>query len=51
VIDSVMNHRRTQVEDLLERVPHEHRAALVPGLRSLAAAGGENVHRPAWLFD
>jgi DNA-binding MarR family transcriptional regulator len=51
VIESVMNHRRTQVEDLLERVPHEHRAALVPGLRSLAAAGGENVHRPAWLFD
>lgn len=49
LIRSVMDHRRARIEALLERVPAEERLALMPALRSLAAAGGETLERPAWL--
>lgn len=49
LVRSVMDHRRAQIEALLERVPAGERIALTPALRSLAAAGGETQERPAWL--
>ena len=51
LIESVMNRRRMQIEDLLIRMPSEHRAALVPVLRALTAAGRETVHQSAWLSE
>lgn len=49
LIQSVMNHRRQQIEDLLRRIPADERATLAPALRTLAAAGGETLERAAWL--
>lgn len=47
-VDTVMAHRRKQVEDLLAAVPAGEREGLVAALRSLAAAGGEPLERAAW---
>jgi DNA-binding MarR family transcriptional regulator len=49
VIQSVMNHRRKQIEQLLARVPAADRTALTPALRALAAAGGETMDRAGLL--
>lgn len=43
MIESMMDHRRRQIEDLLGRIPAADRTALAPGLRALAAAGRENL--------
>jgi DNA-binding MarR family transcriptional regulator len=51
VIESVMSHRRRQVEDLLAQMTGEQRVALVPMLRAMTAAGRETLHQSAWLSE
>jgi DNA-binding MarR family transcriptional regulator len=48
LVDKVMNERRTKIAKILERMPASRRRALVPVLRSFAAAGGEVPAEAAW---
>jgi DNA-binding MarR family transcriptional regulator len=50
LIDRVMGFRRAAIENLLVRMPIEHRRALTPALLSFAAAGGEDPDREAWAL-
>jgi DNA-binding MarR family transcriptional regulator len=48
LVDQVMEHRRTAITDVLDRMPAVERAALVPVLRSFAVAAGEVDDRGVW---
>lgn len=50
LVDRVMADRRTAIAEIVQRMPAEHRRALVPVLRSLAAACGEVSEDAAWAL-
>lgn len=48
LVDRVMDHRRTAIAEILERMPASRRRALVPVLRSFADAGEETPKDAVW---
>lgn len=48
LVDKVMNERRAAIARILDRMPASRRRALVPVLRSFAAAGGEISAEAVW---
>jgi DNA-binding MarR family transcriptional regulator len=48
LVEKVMNERRAAIARILERMPASRRRALVPVLRSFAAAGGEVPADAVW---
>jgi DNA-binding MarR family transcriptional regulator len=50
LVRRVMDHRRAAIGDVLDRMPVAERRALVPVLRSFAAAGGEVPADAAWAL-
>lgn len=48
LVDKLMNERRAAIARILERMPASRRRALVPVLRSFAAAGGEVSADAVW---
>ena len=50
LVDRVMDHRRAAVVEALSRMPILERAALVPVLRSFAAAAGEADDEGMWAM-
>ncbi|GAA2483450.1 MarR family winged helix-turn-helix transcriptional regulator [Streptomyces longisporus] len=58
VVDRVLTHRRTEIRALVQRLPAEARAGLVPALRALTEAADEmavdhfaELHRVRGLID
>ncbi|TVZ96187.1 hypothetical protein FB157_10394 [Streptomyces sp. BK340] len=41
LVESVLGHRRTEIRSLVERLPAQEHAGLVPALRALTAAAAE----------
>jgi DNA-binding MarR family transcriptional regulator len=50
LVEQVMDHRRAAITDALARMPAVERAALVPVLRSFAAAAGEVTDEGMWAM-
>lgn len=50
LVDRVMDDRRAAIAQILDRMPPGHRDALVPVLRSFAAAGGEVSQDAVWAL-
>jgi DNA-binding MarR family transcriptional regulator len=50
LVDRMMDHRRAAIMDALGRMPAVERAALVPVLRSFAAAAGEIDDESMWAM-
>lgn len=48
LVDDVMDHRRTAIVTIIERMPARDRPALGPVLRSFATAGGEVSDGAVW---
>ena len=48
LVEKVMAHRRSQVEDLLSRVPARRRRTLASALRTLTATGSDTLDHAAW---
>jgi DNA-binding MarR family transcriptional regulator len=50
LVERVMEHRRAEIGEILDRMPPESRRALTTVLRSFAAAAGELPHRDVWAL-
>lgn len=50
LVQSLVTRRRAAIADVLERMPEARRRALVPALKSFAAAAGEEAAGSAWAL-
>ncbi|MGH3671433.1 MAG: MarR family winged helix-turn-helix transcriptional regulator [Pseudonocardiaceae bacterium] len=51
LIQMVTRHRRIAIQEVLDRMPDQHRRELVPVLQAFAHAAGETYHSGAWTLD